>query len=301
MRSRGVRHRTGPFNTSLLKLVVKLIAALPLPVLYSISKLLYFLLFFLLRFRRKVAENNIRNSFPGMSTKKRKTLLKNHYRNFCDVVLEIAKSIHMRPPRLCKHVAFMNTDIVEKTLRDGQTVILSVAHHCNQEWAMLAASQLFKYPLDVIYKPLHINWLEKLANESRSRFKITLIPTKNCLTELLRRTKQTRVIAIAADQAPRRRDEAYWTTFMHQPTPFYSGLEKIATLLNYPVFFVELERVSRGRYQAKFRQIARPPYHKNSNLISQCYVQAVEEQILKRPEDWLWMHRRWKKKKSLYD
>ena len=274
--------------------------------LYGVSGLLYFLLFFLLRFRRKVAEGNIRNSFPEMGAKGRKDLLKGHYRNFCDVVVEIAKSIRMRPAELGRRVVFTNVGAVEEALRDEQTVLLSVAHHCNHEWAMLTVSQLFKYPLEVIYKPLHIDWLEDLANESRARFDITLIPAKNCLTELLRRAKQTRIVAIAADQAPRRRDEAYWTTFLHQPTPFYLGLEKIATLFNYPVFFLEMERVCRGRYRANFKQIAGPPYNKGSHSvdthsISQCYVQAVERQILKRPKDWLWMHRRWKKKKSLYN
>lgn len=247
----------------------------------------------------------MRNSFPEMGARNRRDLLKAHYRNFCDVLVEIAKSIRMEPAELGRRVVFTNGGAVEEVLRDGQTVLLCVAHQCNHEWVMLAVSQLFKYPLEVIYKPLHINSLEGLANESRARFGITLVPAKNCLTELLRRAKQTRVVAIAADQAPRRRDEAYWTTFLQQPTPFYLGLEKIATLFNYPVFFLELERVRRGRYQANFKQIAKPPYGKDSHSgqtgsISKCYAQAVEGQILKRPEDWLWMHRRWKKKKSLY-
>jgi len=72
-------------------------------------------------------------------------------------------------------------------------------------------------------------------------------------------------------------------------------------LFKYPVFFMEVERLSRGKYHVSFKQISKPPYAKNSHLISRNYVQAVEEQILKQPQDWLWIHRRWKKKKSLYN
>ncbi len=285
----------------MLKQIVNLIAAMPMSVLYGISKPLYFLLFHILRLKRDIAEKNITNSFPDMDKSEQQQLLKNHYRNLCDVILEIIKSFRMKPDQLSDHVKFTNTDLIEQTLKQEKPILLAVAHHCNQEWAMLAASQHFDTPIDAVYKPLHVKWLDQLANESRSRFNITLIPAKTCVTDLIKRANLTRIIAIAADQAPRRRDEAYWTKFMHQDTPFYLGLEKIALLFKYPVFFMELERLSPGKYQANFKQISSPPYEKESHLITAHYARAVEEQILRRPEDWLWTHKRWKKKKSLYD
>lgn len=284
----------------MLKLILKLIAAIPLPILYGLSSPLYYLLFHILRFRRRIAANNIHNSFPKLSSKEQEKLLKRHYRNFCDVVLEVIKSINLKPEQINNHVTFTNTQEIEQVLQQGQTIVLALAHHCNQEWAMLATSQQIEFPIDGIYKPLHLKWLDELVLESRSRSNITLIPAKTCVTDLIKRAKQTRIIAIAADQAPRRRDKAYWTTFLHQETPFYLGLEKIAMLFKYPVFFMKVERLARGKYHASFKQISKPPYAKDSHLISKNYVQAVEEQILKQPQDWLWIHRRWKKKKSLY-
>lgn len=285
----------------MLKLILKLIAAIPLPILYGFSSPLYYLLFHILRFRRRIAANNLYNSFPNLSSKEQEKLLKRHYRNFCDVVIEIIKSLNLKSEQIKNHVAITNTQEIEQVLQQGQTIVLALAHHCNQEWAMLATSQQIEFPIDGIYKPLHLKWLDELALESRSRSNITLIPAKTCVTDLIKRAKQTRIIAIAADQAPRRRDEAYWSTFLHQETPFYLGLEKIAMLFKYPVFFMEVERLSRGKYHVSFKQISKPPYAKNSHLISRNYVQAVEEQILKQPQDWLWIHRRWKKKKSLYN
>ena len=236
-----------------------------------------------------------------MDSIEQQKLLKRHYLNFCEVVLEITKSISIQPSQLSNHVSFTNTHIITHALEQGQTILLALAHQCNQEWAMLAASRQLNFPIDGIYKPLHLKWLNELAFESRSRFNITLIPAKTCVTDLIKRANQTRIIVIAADQAPRRRDEAYWATFMHQETPFYLGLEKIAILFKYPVFFMQVERLSRGKYQASFKPLANPPYDKDSHMLSRHYVQAVEEQILKQPQDWLWVHRRWKKKKSLYD
>lgn len=272
-----------------------------MPIVHALARPLYFLLFYIVRLRRKIAEENIRNSFPDMSSTERKALLKQHYRNFSQVSLEVLKSINMQPSSMADHVTFTNSEILNEPLQRGQTIILSLAHHCNQEWAILAASQELEFPIDGIYKPLHLKWLNELTIELLARFNITPVPAKTCITDLIKRSKQTRVIAIAPDQAPRRRDEAYWTTFMHQETPFYLGLEKIAKLFKYPVYFMQLERTSLGQYQATFKLLTEPPYEKSSNLISKEYVAALEEQTKKHPQDWLWLHRRWKKKKSLYD
>ena len=207
----------------------------------------------------------------------------------------------MHPSRLRRHVTFTNLPVIEQALQQNQTILLALAHHCNPVWAVLAAGQQLDAPVDGIYKPLHVAWLNELALESLSRFNLTPVPAKTCTANLIQQAATTRVIAIVADQAPRRRDKAYWTTFLHQDTPFYLGLEKIALLFRYPVFFMELKRLGRGHYEASFKLLAAPPYGKDSHAVSACYAQAVEQQILQRPQDWLWTHRRWKKKKPLYD
>ncbi len=284
-----------------MKFLLQSFAAIPLPILYLLAKPLYFILFYIARFRRDTAKENIRNSFPELSDNDRRSLLKQSYKNFCEVCIEILKSINYKPEQLVKHVSFKNVGEIENYLKQNKTILLSLAHQCNQEWAILAASQALNYPVDGIYKPLHMQWVNELALESRNRFNITLIPAKTCITDLIKRSKQTRIIAIAPDQAPRRRDEAYWANFLNQDTPFYLGLEKIATLFKYPVFFMDLERIRRGHYHATFKLLSAPPYSKESNVISENYVKAVENQILKQPQDWLWIHNRWKKEKSLYD
>lgn len=285
----------------MLKFLLKSLAAIPLPILYSLSKPLYYILFYIVRFRRNIAEKNIHNSFPDLSTTEKNAILKSHYKNYCEIIFEIIKSININPEQILNHVTFDNTEEIEKYLKQDQTVLLTLAHQSNLEWAILAANQKLNYPIDNIYKPLHMQWVNELALESSARFNITLTPAKTCITELIKRAKQTRIIAIAPDQAPRRRDEAYWTTFLNQETPFYLGLEKIATLFKYPVFFMQFARTSRGKYKASFKLLCSPPYKKDSNLVLKEYVQAVEEQILQQPQDWLWIHKRWKKKKSLYE
>ena len=194
-------------------LLLKILAAIPMPILYGLVWPLYVATFYIVRFRRNIAENNISNSFPNLSSADQKSLLKKFYKNFCEVILEILKTINITPQQLNKNINFENIDELNQALENGQTIILALAHQCNMEWPILALSEHIKFPIDGIYKPLHQKWLNNLTLESRSKFNITLIPAKTCITDLIKRSKQTRIVAIAPDQAPRRRDDAHWTTF----------------------------------------------------------------------------------------
>ena len=283
------------------KSLLKTVSVLPMSLLYRLSGPFYLLLFYILRFRKKIARDNIRRSFKDMGKTWQSRVLKKHYRNLCHVTLEIARSLAMPPADLERRVRFTNLEVIREPLRNNQPVLLAMAHHCNPVWAILALGQHLDKPVEGIYQPLHVDWLNELTLESLSRFNITPLPARTCTAQLIRRATDPRAIAIVADQAPRGRDKAYWTNFLHQDTPFYLGLEMIAKMFRYPVYFMALKRTKRGRYEASFLELASPPYEKDSHLISEHYARAVERQVLEAPQDWLWTHRRWKKKKSLYD
>ena len=283
------------------KSLLKTLSVLPMSWLYRLSGPFYLLLFYIFRFRKKIARDNIRRSFKDMGPTWQSRVLKKHYRNLCDITLEIARSLAMPPAELERRVSFTNLEVIREPLRNNQPVLLATAHHCNPVWAILALGQHLDKPVEGIYQPLHVDWLNELTLESLSRFNVTPLPARTCTAQLIRRATDPRAIAIVADQAPRGRDKAYWTNFLHQDTPFYLGLEMIAKMFRYPVYFMALKRTKRGRYEASFLELASPPYEKDSHLICEHYARAVETQVLESPQDWLWTHRRWKKKKSLYD
>ena len=282
------------------KSLLKLLSALPMSWLYGLSGPFYLLLFYILRFRKKIAKDNVRRAFPDMHPAQQTALVRDFYKNLSDVALEITRSLSMPPSELQRCVTFTNLELILQPLKRNQTILLASAHHCNPVWAILALGQHLETPLDGIYKPLHLAWMDELVLESLSRFNLTPVPAKTCTAELIRQAANIRAIAIVADQVPRRRDKAYWTTFLHQDTPFYLGLEKIASMFKYPVYFMSQKRTGRGRYEASFQELALPPYEKDSHFISEHYARAVERQILQSPADWLWTHRRWKRKRPLY-
>ncbi|PCH91091.1 MAG: acetyltransferase, partial [Bacteroidetes bacterium] len=102
-----------------------------------------------------------------------------------------------------------------------------------------------------------------------------------------------------ADQSPMKHKIEYWTTFMNQETPFFLGPEKIAVSLNFPVVYLDLQRISRGKYYIEYSLLERNPSQSPEYAITEKYVKKIEEAINKNPSNWLWSHKRWKHKKDL--
>ncbi len=279
---------------------LKILSKLPLAALYGLAFIFYILAYHVWRFRRDIVYTNLENSFPEKSTEEISKIATNFYRNYADVILEMIKSISIDSQALDERVNITNPQAITDFLDKGQSVIVMMAHQCNLEWLFLASCVKLSYPMDAVIKPLHNQPMNELMLKSRSRFGGKPIPAKSTITEIIKRKNVVRCFGIAPDQTPRAGDEKFWTQFLNQDTAFFVGVEKIAHLTKYPVFFMGMKRIKKGYYEASLKLIADPPYDKTTPTIIARYAQEVEAQILENPADWLWSHKRWKHKKPIY-
>ena len=254
----------------------------------------------MLRIKRKLTLQNIQFSFPNLTNSQCKKLARNNYKSTCMVIAEAIKGLTLNKAQIKKRVTFKNLEILEKYLVKDQSVIIATAHVCNFEWALLACALYIDYPVDIIYRTQRTAWLEKVFFNLRSRFGITPLPMDTCVAESLKRAKITRVIAMAADQSPKRNDTPYWQSFLNRDTPFHTGTEKIAKAFKYPIVFMSLKRTRLGFYEASFKLLDEPPYSSEPNIIMKKYIKELEALILTSPKDWLWAYRRWKITKTVY-
>ncbi|MGB4774113.1 MAG: lysophospholipid acyltransferase family protein, partial [Daejeonella sp.] len=102
------------------------------------------------------------------------------------------------------------------------------------------------------------------------------------------------LMAFASDQTPAAIDSRYFTQFLNQPTAVFLGLEKIARSSNHPVVFCFTDRIKRGYYQAVFKTLVENPKETKEYEITDLHTFELEQIITKRPELWLWSHKRWK-------
>ena len=97
---------------------------------------------------------------------------------------------------------------------------------------------------------------------------------------------------------PPRRPDSRWFRFLNQDTIFFDGGEKLALRCQLPVYFVKMERLRRGRYEMSFELIYDGKEEVAEYEITQRYVRMLEAEIRRRPELWMWSHRRWKHKRN---
>ena len=96
--------------------LLRLLSRLPLRVLYVISDLLFPLVYYVVRYRRGVVRENLRNSFPDRSEKERRQIERRFYRFFCDYAVETVKMITMSREEMLRRMHFEDTDLMDKAV-----------------------------------------------------------------------------------------------------------------------------------------------------------------------------------------
>lgn len=100
------------------------------------------------------------------------------------------------------------------------------------------------------------------------------------------------MVGLITDQWPSGNDR-YWTTFLGQETAFLNGAERIAKMMNFPVFYCELTKKRRGYCEAEFKLMTETPKDTAEGEITEV-CRYLEQTIRREPAYWLWSHKRWK-------
>jgi KDO2-lipid IV(A) lauroyltransferase len=280
--------------------MIKLLSRLPWAALYAFAAFVYFLAYYVARHRRHVICEQLEKVFPEASAAQRETIHKQFLRNFCDVMVEILKSVSMSEADMRSRMRLTNVELARQYLDAGQSIMFVTSHLCNWEWLLHGVTLQLGYPVDAAYKPLHDAWAERLMLKVRSRFGARLVPAKELLADFIRRRGITRAVAMNADQAPMSTDQRYWTQFLGQDTAFYIGAEQIARATRLPIIYVSVHRTRRSCYEVDLQPLWDGRTFIEPNQVIERYARACEADVLKSPADWLWSYRRWRLKRPLY-
>ena len=272
-----------------------LFSALPFRVLYVLSDFNYLLMYHVWRYRRKVVRENLEKSFPEKTEAERLQIERKFYRYLSDYMLEDLKLLHMSAEDLCQRMIYKNTEqYLELTEKYGGIIVM-IPHYANYEW-LIGMGSVMK-PGDVpvqVYKPLKDKYLNELFKQIRSRFGGYNIPKHSTAREIikLKREGKNMVVGLITDQWPS--GDRYWTTFLGQETAFLNGAERIAKIMNFPVFYCELTKTRRGYCEAEFKLMTEAPKETVEGEITDMFAHELEQTIRREPAYWLWSHKRWK-------
>ena len=105
--------------------------------------------------------------------------------------------------------------------------------------AAFSIGQQMGYPIEFLYKPVKKPKFDQMMIELRTRHGGLALPKDSALRQIIKRRNEPRIIGILADQLPSIGADKYWIDFLNQSTAFYTGPQKIAQLMKYPVFYAD--------------------------------------------------------------
>jgi KDO2-lipid IV(A) lauroyltransferase len=275
---------------------LKVVSRLPLAVLYVISDIIFFITFYVIRYRRKVVMDNLEKSLPHKSGKELKQIERTFFRNLCDYAAETLRLLTISKKELQRRVVFTNPDVIKEFTNKNHSVLILAAHQFNWEWLLAAGCFNLPATVDFVYQPQSSNLANDFSLAIRTRFGGHPVKRETVGREALRRKEIVRATAIVADQYPGHfNHRKYWATFLGQQTAFFYGISQLATLADAGAYFAAIKKTSRGHYEVTLIKLGSPPYLEESGLrIIDRYIEESEKVIHEQPEGWLWSHKRWK-------
>jgi KDO2-lipid IV(A) lauroyltransferase len=208
-------------------------------------------------------------------------------------VVEGIKGLSMSMEEAWKRHKVMNPEVARDLAKKYGGVLGCGAHYTNWEWGFSGGEQI-ETASYCIYKPLNNKYLDKWVRDKRNHNKMEFISIKETSSHFANTAHKNEAHLLLGDQSPSNIKEAIWVNFLGQDTACLHGLEKYAHLYNYPVLYLQFQRVKRGYYELRFFLVTENPKETPENYITQRFMQYLEQDILKDPTGWLWSHRRWK-------
>lgn len=285
-------------SLAFLKFAVLLFKWIPFWVLYRISDILFFLIYYILGYRKKVVLNNLNIAFPNRSDQSKQLIAKKFFKNLCDIILEGIKGFSLSKKDILDRYKFFNTHLLDEQFDRGQSVILIGSHYANWEWGVLSVSLWLKHTVIGIYKPIKNDLVDQYFNTIRKQWGLELAKMKDTGRAIVRNRHRNIAYVLIADQSPSDLINAHWVNFFNKKTPFLHGVDKIGRMTNYPIFIFHIKRTRRGHYEVHFDPLIPQPKATEATKITQSFASHLESYIKKNPQDWLWSHRRWKRNNS---
>ncbi len=243
--------------------------------------------------RRVVTLDNLQRAFGGDRDAEELHRLGRSSFEHLGMNLVEACVFFFRPPAvLLSRVTLEGVEHLKAAAAAGKGILLLTAHYGN--WELLAASHaLTGFALSVVVRPLDNPVLDRVVARFRQRGGVELIAKRRALREVLDALRHQRMLGILLDQNAAR-GEGVFVPFFGVPASTSKALAVVALRAGAPVVPVFIHRDVSGRHTVRVEPAIPPPADGDVTAYTATFNRAIEAAIRRAPEQWFWMHARWK-------
>jgi KDO2-lipid IV(A) lauroyltransferase len=262
----------------------------------KLASVLAFTFFYLIPIRKKVVLENLKIAFPNHDEVNNKELAFKIYSSFAVTLVEIMCLPFLNKSDLVNAVECSNPELIVEKFNEGKGVILLSSHFGNWEFIAISVAIQIQLPFSVVVKPLRNTLVYEWMNKGRTKFGNEVVPLGISIRKTYQTLKEKKIVAMVADQ--RGPKEGVKVDFFGKKVAVYTGPAALALKTGAPIICGIPIRENNFNYKVKLVEIPTndlPDSEEEKILeISQRYTSYLEEVIREHPEQWLWMHKRWK-------
>lgn len=246
--------------------------------------------------RKPVVIENLANAFPGYTEKKIRNIAYQCYRSFILAVMEILILKRFTREEIEKQVNVDNPELISEKYSEGKGVILLSAHLGNWEYVAASVSAQLNIPFHVIVKSQRNPYVNEWMNKVRTKWTNKVIPLGISVRQIYQELKKGNIVAMVADQ--RGPAEGIKLKFFGKMTSVFTGPAVLALKTGAPIIYGIAVRQPDFTYRTTLREISTDnlpeSFDEKVKEITGRHIRYLEEVIRSCPEQWLWMHKRWK-------
>ncbi len=262
----------------------------------KVSSIIAFFFYYIIPIRKDVTLDNLTKAFPDFSDKKIKQIAYGSYKSFCITLAEILYMPWLSLDELKNEVICENRDLILQRFNEGNGVILLSAHFGNWEFLATSVAAQINKKFCVVVKPQRnpyvTNWLNKVRTRWTNDVVSLGVSIRNVFSVLLNKG----IVAMVADQ--RGPEESIKLNFFGRMTSVYTGPAILSLKTNAPLIYGIMIRQKDFTYKVEITEIDRNNLPDDQEgkikILSERSLNYLEKIIKQYPEQWLWMHRRWK-------
>jgi KDO2-lipid IV(A) lauroyltransferase len=262
----------------------------------KLSGLLAVIFYYFIPIRKKTVLENLTNAFPGYDKQTLRSIAYNTYKSFLTAFIEIMYLPKISRQELETAVNCPNKDLIETKFKEEKGVILLSAHFGNWEYVAASVALQLNLPFSVVVKPQRNPYVSDWMNNVRTRWNNDIVSLGLSIRKTYQTLKEKKIVAMVADQ--RGPQESIKVEFFGRKVSVHVGPAVLALKTGAPILCGIPVRQKDYSYKLVMHEISKDnlPEDNEEKIIelSQRHTSYLESFIREYPEQWLWMHKRWK-------
>ena len=289
------------FTARCLWIACRGVALMPRVVQYHcIGSVIYFIMRYILRYRRSLILKQLTDSFPERSKTEIRSICNDYYHTLAETVVGTMTLASMNR-RMRREVLKVEVSDSVREAVEGKNFVYFSSHHNFWEYAQFAGLCFPGHMTVCAYHPLKSKVWDELYYHLRENADCKPVPSSELIRYFLRHKdsgidNRRLLLGLIADQNSPPKGEVHWYNFLNHKTLFFEGGEQMALKFKMPVLYLSMSRIKAGRYRGEVKMLYDGEQSVEKHEIMERYVSELEKDIRREPSRWMWSHRRWKYK-----